>query len=171
MKQVLIHAVLACLLLSAVAGDDQKSEEPQELTRLRQAYQREVQAALKPIRTRYADNLAALIRTLSSRGDAKDTLVVAEEMKQIQEDQVLEVRVFTILSARYGVPGAEVDVTAQIKKLVLRKRLSIRAGLGNMDFLPDSAMGRIKTLTVEYTNGVGEKRSVSKMQGEELSIP
>lgn len=170
MKHVLIHVVLAATILSAVAGNDQVSEEPQELTRLRQAYQREVQAALKPIRARYADNLAALIKTLSSRGDAKGTVFVAEEMKQIQEDQVPEVRGFTVLAARYGTPGAEIDVTNTIKKLVSRKRLSIPAGLNNMNFLGDPAYGRRKTLTVEYSHN-GKKLSVSKLQDEELSIP
>jgi hypothetical protein len=170
---MVIHTVIACttvLLSAAVMGEPEATDEPKELTKLRQDYQERVNAALKPILTGYANNLRVLMKTLTTRGDAKGTLLVAEELKQIQDTQTDVWGSLTIRKATYGVPGAEVDVTAQIKKLVVRNRLSISAGQDNMHFLPDPAFGRIKTLTIEYSQN-GKNRTASKVQGEKLSIP
>ncbi len=90
--------------------------------------------------------------------------------KKAPSTQVPEGDAFTVLRAHYGVPDAQVDVTDEIKKRVAGNRLSIPAGPGNMDFLPDRALGRVKTLTVEYSHNA-EKRSVSKTEGQKLLIP
>ena len=57
-------------------------EESKELAALRDRYQADVQFALKPVQSRYAVQLQALVKTLTQKGDLAGALAVMEELKK-----------------------------------------------------------------------------------------
>lgn len=84
MNKILFILAGSMLLLTPPPGEAQAPApaEPKELAALRDRYQTDVQFALKPVQSRYAVQLQALVKTLTQKGDLIGALAVLEELKK-----------------------------------------------------------------------------------------
>lgn len=73
-------SLVFCLGLSASGAD----EVPDDLVKLRAAFDKDVDFATRPIRDRYVSRLEALKRSLGSRGDARGAAAVQDELDRIR---------------------------------------------------------------------------------------
>jgi hypothetical protein len=78
-------AVACCCLLAALCGQMlHAQEESPELKLAREAYEREIDFATRPIRDRYLLRLETLKRSLGARGDARGALSIQEEIDRVK---------------------------------------------------------------------------------------
>jgi len=75
---------------SARAAD----EVPDDLVKMRAAFDKEVDFATRPIRDRYLSRLEALKRSIGSRGDARAALAVQEEIDRVKDLSAVATNVF-----------------------------------------------------------------------------
>lgn len=79
--------LFALSLLAAVsAGLARAQEDPAELAQARAIYQRDVEAAMRPLKDRYMQALEKVKKSLTFKGDLAGALKVQEEMETINSE-------------------------------------------------------------------------------------
>jgi hypothetical protein len=83
MHKSILVAFLILIVLCRMAGADDTSEQPKELTDLKSKYESDVQDAVSPITIQYLDDLKDLLKMELNKGDADAVTAVQNEIKRI----------------------------------------------------------------------------------------
>lgn len=84
MKTVL--AVVGLLFVSVMVFAGEETKEPKALTELRQQYQKELVAAVKPVKEKYLKDLKGIQDGLTKMGMLEEALAVKAEVKALEEE-------------------------------------------------------------------------------------